>query len=93
MAYYPKVAIKNEYWSNELKHLKASFHGFFGGKPVKVEECGFHLLYMPKIVNRTIPQDTDIKRVKHNHAIMTQYLDVQRSCVTKLVLEDANINA
>lgn len=93
VAYYPKVAIKNEYWSNEWKLLKASLHGFISGKLVKVEECGFHLLYMPKIVNRTIPQDTNIKGVKHNHAAMTQYLDVQRSCDTKLVLEGANVNA
>ena len=41
VAYYPKVAIDNKYWSNEWRHLKASFHG----EGVKVEECGFHLIY------------------------------------------------
>ena len=27
VAYYPKIAIKNEYWSNKWRHLKASFYG------------------------------------------------------------------
>ena len=69
-----------------------AFEGSFGGKPVKVFGCGFHLFYMAKIINRTISQDTNIAGVKHNHAAMTQYLDVQRSCDNKSVLEDANVN-
>ena len=41
VVYYPKVAIKNMYWSNGWRHLKASFDG----EGMKVEECGFHLIY------------------------------------------------
>ena len=41
VAYYPKVAIDNKYWSNEWRHLKATFRG----KGVEVKECGFHLIY------------------------------------------------
>ena len=41
VTYYPNVAIDNMYWSNEWRHLKASFDG----EGVKVEECGFHLIY------------------------------------------------
>ncbi|XP_034675526.1 disease resistance protein RPV1-like isoform X3 [Vitis riparia] len=41
VAFYPKVAIKNKGWSNEWRHMKASFHG----KREKVEECGLHLIY------------------------------------------------
>ena len=51
VACYPKVAIKNQCWSNEWRHLKASFHGHLGSKQVKVEQCGFHLIYMPNILN------------------------------------------
>ena len=39
VAYYPKVAIENHYWSNKWRCLKASFHGL-DGLPVEVKECG-----------------------------------------------------
>ena len=94
VAYYPKVAIPNQYWSNKWRHLKASFHGYSGSKQVKVKECGFHLISMPKIVNRTIPQYRSIKGVEHNRPpILIQYPDVQRCCDTKSVPEDTNVNA
>ena len=48
VAYYPKVAIENKHWSNEWRHLKASFYG----EEVKVEECGLHLIYKTNILNR-----------------------------------------
>ena len=41
VVYYPKVTIQNMFWSNGSRHLKASFDG----EGVKVEECGFHLIY------------------------------------------------
>ena len=41
VVYYPKVAIDKKYWSNEWRHLKASFDG----EGVIVVECGFHLIY------------------------------------------------
>ncbi|KAL6316156.1 hypothetical protein AAG906_015986 [Vitis piasezkii] len=91
---YPKVAIPNQYWSNKWRHLKASFHGYLGSKQVKVKECGFHLISMPKIVNRSIPQDRSIKGVEHNRPpILIQHPDVQRCCDTKSVPEDTNVNA
>ena len=46
-AYYPKVAIENKHWSNEFRHLKASFYG-----GLKVEECRLHLIYKTNILNR-----------------------------------------
>ena len=48
VAYYPKVAIENKHWSNESRHLKASFYG----ERVKVEECGLHLIYKTDILNK-----------------------------------------
>ena len=48
VAFYPKVAIENKHWSNEWRHLKASFYG----EEVKVEECGLHLIYKTNILNR-----------------------------------------
>ncbi|KAL6315391.1 hypothetical protein AAG906_000501 [Vitis piasezkii] len=48
VAFYPKVAIKNEGWSNEWRHMKASFDG----NRVEVEECGLHLIYKTNILNR-----------------------------------------
>ncbi|RVW74930.1 Protein suppressor of npr1-1, constitutive 1 [Vitis vinifera] len=48
VAFYPKVAIENKHWSNEWRHLKASFYG----EEVKVEECGLHLIYKTNIFNR-----------------------------------------
>ena len=41
VVYYPKVAIDKNYWSNKWRHSKASFDG----EGVKVEKCGFHLIY------------------------------------------------
>ncbi|KAJ9675668.1 hypothetical protein PVL29_024538 [Vitis rotundifolia] len=43
--YYPKFAIKKNYHSNTWGRLKASFHGYFNGMPVKVEKCGVQLIY------------------------------------------------
>ena len=48
VAFYPKVAIKNEGWSNVRRHMKASFQG----NREKVEECGLHLIYKTNILNR-----------------------------------------
>ena len=31
--------------------MKASFHGYLGSKQVKVEQCGFHHIYMANILN------------------------------------------
>ena len=50
--YYPKDAIDNKYWSNEWKHLKASFHG----KGVKVKECWFHLIYSEEHQQNQMPK-------------------------------------
>ncbi|KAJ9675440.1 hypothetical protein PVL29_024385 [Vitis rotundifolia] len=43
--YYPKFAIKEKYHSNTWGRLKASFHGYFNGMPVKVEKYGMQLIY------------------------------------------------
>ncbi|KAL6316767.1 hypothetical protein AAG906_021067 [Vitis piasezkii] len=43
--YYPKVALKKKYLSNEWGHLTASFKGYHSGIPLKVKECGVHLIY------------------------------------------------
>ncbi|KAL6321902.1 hypothetical protein AAG906_035611 [Vitis piasezkii] len=81
VAYYPKVAISNQYKSNKWRHFKASFHGYLGNKQVK--ECGFHLIHMPKIY----------KGIKRDHTpILIQYPDVQRCCGTKSVAEDIDVN-
>ena len=76
MAYYPKVAIPNWYKSNKWRHLKASFRGYLGNKQVK--ECGFHLIYMPKIVSRTIPQD--IYQYKRHQARSYTNIDTVPRC-------------
>ncbi|KAJ9676226.1 hypothetical protein PVL29_024964 [Vitis rotundifolia] len=91
VAYYPEVAIPNQYKSNKWRHLKASFCGYLGSQQVK--ECGFHHIYMPEIVNRAIPQDTSIKGVKRDRTlILIQHPDVRRCCGTKSVAEDINAN-
>ena len=46
--FYPKVDIKIEGWSNEWRHMKASFDGNLE----EVEECGLHLIYKTNILNR-----------------------------------------
>ncbi|RVX13110.1 TMV resistance protein N [Vitis vinifera] len=43
--YYPKFAIEEKYHSNKWGRLKASFHGYFNGMPMKVEKCGMQLIY------------------------------------------------
>ncbi|KAJ9675503.1 hypothetical protein PVL29_024431 [Vitis rotundifolia] len=44
VTYYPKIRIPSKYASN--KSLNAAFfHGYFKGKPVKVENCGIHPIY------------------------------------------------
>ena len=47
--YYPKDAIKEKFRSNECTHFRASFHctkgNYFHRMPVRVEECGVHLIY------------------------------------------------
>uniref|UniRef100_F6GW25 TMV resistance protein N n=1 Tax=Vitis vinifera TaxID=29760 RepID=F6GW25_VITVI len=43
VTYYPKVAIDKQYWSNEWRRLKASFHSL--DAPVEVKECGYYLIY------------------------------------------------
>ncbi|KAL6316977.1 hypothetical protein AAG906_024516 [Vitis piasezkii] len=65
VAYYPKVAIPNQYKSNKWRHLKASFRGYLGGKQVKVKEGGFHLIYMPEIVNEP-SHNIPIKGIKRD---------------------------
>ncbi|XP_034680691.1 disease resistance protein RPV1-like isoform X1 [Vitis riparia] len=64
VTYYPKAAIDNQYWSNEWRRLKASFHSL--NAPVEVKECGFYLIYTRDVINRNIPEDTST--------------DAQRSC-------------
>ena len=54
VAYYPKVAIENDYWSDKWIHLKALFHS----EHSKVEECGLHLIYKTDILNT----DFNVKR-------------------------------
>ncbi|KAL6318142.1 hypothetical protein AAG906_035647 [Vitis piasezkii] len=39
------ICHSNKYYTNEWRHLRASFHGYFGYEKAKVEECGFHLVY------------------------------------------------
>ena len=56
VTYYPKVAIDNQYWSNEWRRLKASFHSL--DAPVEVKECGYYLIYTGDVINRNIPEDT-----------------------------------
>ena len=44
VTYYSALSIKRKYLSDEAMHLKASFSGYVGGKPVKVEKCGIGLV-------------------------------------------------
>ena len=44
VTYYSALSIKKKYLSDEAMHLKASFSGYVGGKPVKVEKCGIGLV-------------------------------------------------
>ncbi|CBI17047.3 unnamed protein product, partial [Vitis vinifera] len=100
VTYYPKVVIGNQYWSNEWRRLKASFHSL-DGTPVEVKECGFHLIYTPDVINRNIPEDTssDARRscdnteaTRRDHQTMIEYNDEQRSCDTRSAAEDTNSN-
>ncbi|KAJ9672181.1 hypothetical protein PVL29_025708 [Vitis rotundifolia] len=100
VTYYPKVAIDNQYWSNEWRRLKASFHSL--DAPVEVKECGFYLIYTRDVINRNIPEDscTDAQRscnnteaTKRDHQTMIEYNDEQRSCDTRSAAEDTNSNA
>ena len=43
MTYYPKVAVREMYHSNNYRLLKASFP--FRGTSIKVEKCGIGLIY------------------------------------------------
>ncbi|XP_034674569.1 disease resistance protein RUN1-like [Vitis riparia] len=99
VTYYPKVAIDNQYWSNEWRRLKASFHSL--DAPVEVKECGYYLIYTGDVINRNIPEDTstDAQRscdnteaTKRDHQTMTEYSDEQRSCDTISAAEDTNSN-
>ena len=101
VTYYPKVAIDNQYWSNEWRRLKASFHSL-DGTPVEVKEWGFHLICTGDVINRNIPEDTstDAQRscdnteaTKRDHQTMIEYNDEQRSCDTRSAAEDTNSNA
>ena len=101
VTYYPKVAIDNQYWSNEWRRLKASFRSF-DGTPVEVKEWGFHLICTGDVINRNIPEDTstDAQRscdnteaTKRDHQTMIEYNDEQRSCDTRSAAEDTNSNA
>ena len=100
VTYYPKVVIGNQYWSNEWRRLKASFHSL-DGTPVEVKECGFHLIYTPDVINRNMPEDTssDARRscdnteaTRRDHQTMIEYNDEQRSCDTRSAAEDTNSN-
>ncbi|KAL6315390.1 hypothetical protein AAG906_000500 [Vitis piasezkii] len=99
VTYYPKVAIDNQYWSNEWRRLKASFHSL--DAPVEVKECGYYLIYTGDVINRNIPEDTstDAQRscdnteaTKRDHQAMIEYNDEQRSCDTRSAAEDTNSN-
>ncbi|XP_034674575.1 disease resistance protein RPV1-like [Vitis riparia] len=100
VTYYPKVAIDNQYWSNEWRRLKASFHS--SDAQVEVKECGYYLIYTGDVINRNIPEDTstDAQRscdnteaTKRDHQTMIEYNDEQRSCDTRSAAEDTNSNA
>ena len=45
VTYYSTLAIKKKYFSDEARHLKASFTGYVDCKPVMVEKCGIGLVY------------------------------------------------
>ena len=46
VTYYPKITFPSKYASNKRRaFLKAAFQGYFNGEPVKVENCGIHLIY------------------------------------------------
>ncbi|RVW20926.1 TMV resistance protein N [Vitis vinifera] len=77
--YYPKVAIKEKYHSNKWRRLKASFHCYLNGTPVKVEKCGMQLIYVD---NDVYSRPTNIQ---HNDS--QENLGDQRSTV-----EDVNVN-
>ena len=100
VTYYPKVVIGNQYWPNEWRRLKASFHSL--DAPVEVKECGYYLIYRGDVINRNIPEDTstDAQRscdnteaTKRDHQTMIEYSDEQRSCDTRSAAEDTNSNA
>ncbi|RVW62595.1 TMV resistance protein N [Vitis vinifera] len=100
VTYYPKVAIDKQYWSNEWRRLKASFHSL--DAPVEVKECGYYLIYTRDVINSNIPEDTstDCQRscdnteaTKRDHQTMMEYSDEQRSCDTRSAAEDTNSNA
>ncbi|XP_034675714.1 disease resistance protein RPV1-like isoform X2 [Vitis riparia] len=99
VTYYPKVAIDNQYWSNEWRRLKASFDSL--DAPVEVKECGYYLIYTGDVINRNIPEDTstDAQRscdnteaTKRDHQAMIEYNNEQRSCDTRSAAEDTNSN-
>ncbi|KAL6315402.1 hypothetical protein AAG906_000513 [Vitis piasezkii] len=46
VTYYPRITFPSKYASNKRRaFLKAAFQGYFNGEPVKVENCGIHLIY------------------------------------------------
>ncbi|KAL6318087.1 hypothetical protein AAG906_035232 [Vitis piasezkii] len=77
--YYPKVAIKEKYHSNKWRRLKASFHCYLNGTPVKVEKCGMQLIY--------VDNDVYSRPTKIQHNDSQENLGDQRS-----TLEDVNVN-
>ncbi|KAL6315270.1 hypothetical protein AAG906_000353 [Vitis piasezkii] len=99
VTYYPKVVIGNQYWSNEWRRLKASFHSL--DAPVEVQECGYYLICTRDVINRNMPEDTssDARRscdnteaTRRDHQTMIEYNDEQRSCDSRSAAEDTNSN-
>ena len=76
--YYPKFAIEKKYHSNTWGRLKASFHGYFNGMPVKVEKCGMQLIYA--------------KNDEYNRPTLTTMPDTwNMECLQKLYLDGTAI--
>ncbi|KAL6315510.1 hypothetical protein AAG906_000808 [Vitis piasezkii] len=76
--YYPKFAIEKKYHSSTWGRLKASFHGYFNGMPVKVEKCGMQLIYA--------------KNDEYNRPTLTTMPDTwNMECLQKLYLDGTAI--
>ena len=83
--YYPKVAIEEKYHSNKWRRLKASFHGYFNGMPMKVEKCGMQLIYAkndeyncPTLIQHNDSQEINLGDQRSTVADVN--VNYQRSC-------------
>ena len=43
LVYYPKIAIRDKFHSNQYMHLQASFNPYY--QKSKIKSCGVHLIY------------------------------------------------